>query len=110
MKILNTENNETLKAELNMYLANPDYEVTVEFKKTDGSIRIMNCTTAFQIIEFYTEPKVFNDLNFDIITESPKQRKKNDDVQAVFDVDKKSWRSFRWDNIIGASVSLFTRK
>lgn len=93
-----------LKEKVHTYLINPDYEVMVEFKKTDGSIRIMNCTTAPEIIDRYTEPKEPD------CESSTKPRKKNEDVQCVFDVDKKSWRSFRWDSIIEIGVSNFTNK
>lgn len=64
--------------------------VTVTFTKKDGSERVMECTTAPAIVP--QEP----------ITESlaPKREKKvNDDVCPVYDIEAKSWRSFRWDSI-----------
>jgi hypothetical protein len=64
--------------------------VTVIFTKKDGSERTMNCTTNPNIV-----PKVE-------ITESvdpKKERKVNEDVMPVYDIDAASWKSFRWDSI-----------
>ncbi len=102
MLMLNTNDN-LLKEKVHTYLMNPECEVMVEFKKIDGSTRIMNCTTAPEIISRFSEPKEPD-------VEPKKIRKTNDDVQCVFDVDKKSWRSFRWDSIIEVGISGFTKK
>lgn len=61
--------------------------VTVEFKKSDGSIRSMLCTL--------NESKI-------PVEKSPKNsgRRQNDEILAVFDVEKQDWRSFRWDSIV----------
>jgi|WetSurMetagenome_2_1015567.scaffolds.fasta_scaffold1789143_1 hypothetical protein len=65
-------------------------QVKVTFKKVNGEIRNMLCTTNSEMIpEVLTESKV------------PKiVRKENEDVCRVFDVDKQEWRSFRYENII----------
>lgn len=102
MIMLNT-NDEMLKEKVHTYLMNPECEVMVEFKKVDGSTRIMNCTIAPEIIARFSEPK-------EPEVELKKPRKTNDAIQCVFDVDKKSWRSFRWDSIIEIGVSGFTKK
>jgi uncharacterized protein with PIN domain len=71
-------------------------KVTVTFTKTDGSERVMLCTTCptyIPVVEVEeTEPK--------------KERKTNDDVMNVFDVESNGWRSFRWDRVKTISLSL----
>jgi hypothetical protein len=63
---------------------------TVVFTKKDGTERVMNCTTnpelvpAVEIIES-AEPK--------------KEKKVNEEVMPVYDLEAKSWKSFRWDSI-----------
>jgi len=64
--------------------------VTVTFLKKDGSERIMKCTTNKKSIP---EPIVNED------TESKAERKHNDEVKPVYDLDAKAWRSFRWDAV-----------
>jgi hypothetical protein len=63
---------------------------TVVFTKKDGTERVMNCTTnpelvpAVEIVES-TEPK--------------KEKKVNEEVMPVYDLESKAWKSFRWDSI-----------
>jgi hypothetical protein len=63
---------------------------TVIFTKKDGTERVMNCTTnpelvpAVEIVES-AEPK--------------KERKVNEEVMPVYDLEAKAWKSFRWDSI-----------
>jgi hypothetical protein len=63
---------------------------TVIFTKKDGTERVMNCTTnpelvpAVEIVES-AEPK--------------KERKSNEEVMPVYDLEAKAWKSFRWDSI-----------
>ena len=59
-----------------------DGTVQVVFTKKDGSERIMNCT-----------------LHEDYVPEIKGTKAINPDVIAVYDVDAKGWRSFRWDSI-----------
>ena len=56
-------------------------KVTVTFAKADGSIREMNCTTKEDI-----RPAV-------------EQKKQNDTLCTVWDVDLGAWRSFKFENI-----------
>ena len=64
--------------------------VTVTFIKKDGSERVMECTTAPSLVP--QEP-VLEGI-------TPKREKKvNDDVCPVYDIEAKGWRSFRWDSI-----------
>lgn len=60
---------------------------TVTFTKADGSVRKMTCSLMDQYM-----PE---------IGDKPLQeaRKENDDVLAVWDLDKNAWRSFRLDSI-----------
>ena len=67
----------------------------VEFKKADGSVRVMNCTLSDLHGAKYTQtPVVENAAN-----EPKKQKKPNEDVCAVWDIDAGAWRSFRWDRV-----------
>lgn len=63
--------------------------VSVTFTKKDGSERVMRCTTNPTFIMFKDPASV----------ESKSERKVNDDVMPVFDLDANAWRSFRWDSI-----------
>lgn len=56
-------------------------KVTVTFKKTDGTIREMNCTTKEGI-----RPVVEN-------------KKTSDTLCTVWDTDLNAWRSFKFENI-----------
>jgi hypothetical protein len=63
---------------------------TIVFTKKDGTERVMNCTTnpelvpAAEIVES-AEPK--------------KEKKVNEEVMPVYDLEAKAWKSFRWDSI-----------
>ena len=58
-------------------------EVKVTFTKKDGTERVMFCT-----LHEDCTPQI-----------EPDETKNNDEVLAVYDVDKIGWRSFRWDSI-----------
>ena len=64
--------------------------VTVTFSKKDGTERVMNCTTNSNLIP--ASPIVES-------TEPKKEKKVNEDVMPVYDLDARGWRSFRWDSI-----------
>lgn len=63
--------------------------VTVTFTKKDGSEREMNCTTNPTLIP--AQPVVEG--------VEKKEKKVNEEVLPVYDLDAKGWRSFRWDSI-----------
>ena len=65
--------------------------VEVRFTKTDGSERVLNATLKE---EHLPEIKPVD-------PDAPAKKKKvpNPDVQNVWDVDAKGWRSFRWDTV-----------
>ena len=63
-----------------------DTEVNLTFQKTNGEIRVMRCTLKEGLVGSYEK-------------KTERAKKENSDVQPVFDLDKKEWRSFRWDSI-----------
>jgi hypothetical protein len=70
--------------------------VTVTFTKKDGSERIMKCTTNPTYIMFKEPASV----------ESKREKKINEDVIPVFDMEAGHWKSFRWDSIKSVSFTL----
>jgi len=61
-------------------------KVVVTFTKKDGTERVMKCTLHDSLIGIP-------------LTEGGSVRKPNDDVLAVWDLEKNGWRSFRLDSI-----------
>lgn len=61
----------------------------IVFTKVDGTERKMRCTLKSDEL-----PAVESQEG-----ESKAPRKSNPDVFAVFDLDNRGWRSFRWDNL-----------
>jgi hypothetical protein len=70
--------------------------VTLTFTKKDGSDRVMKCTTNPTYIMF-KDPSIL---------ESKSDRKVNEDVMPVFDLDASGWRSFRWDSIKSVAFTI----
>jgi hypothetical protein len=66
--------------------------IKVAFTKKDGTHRDMICTL---------KPDA---LPAQVDLEESIPRKTNDDVMAVFDVEKQDWRSFRLDSVINWRV------
>jgi len=64
--------------------------VTVIFTKKDGTERVMECTTSESLVP--QEPIVEG-------AEPKREKKANEDIMSVFDLEAKGWRSFRWDSI-----------
>lgn len=60
----------------------------VTFTKANGEIRVMHCT----LNESELPPQKH-------IEEEIQKKKPNPNALAVWDVQKKDWRSFRWDSI-----------
>jgi len=67
--------------------------VTVEFTKSDGTLRVMSATLK-------------TDLLPDNDQENSKTKKINKDVCVVWDLDQSSWRSFRYDRVISVKFTL----
>lgn len=59
-------------------------EVTVNFTKKDGQVREMRCTLNESMVPPY---------------EKKTERKVNEEVCFVFDLDKNAWRSFRFNTV-----------
>ena len=71
--------------------------VKVTFTKKDGTERVMECTTAPSLVP--QEPIVED--------AAPKREKKaNEDVCPVYDIEAQGWRSFRWDSIKSVSLTI----
>jgi len=73
------------KQEINQMLRENVHTVT--FTKADGTERVMKCTLMDSHLPDQTDVEEYI------------SRKKNDEVCAVWDVEKKGWRSFRVDSV-----------
>jgi hypothetical protein len=80
--------NEYLKGILQTGIAN------VTFVKKDGTQRVLRCTLS------PTELPVQTDLE----KAFKQQKTPNPEVLAVWDLENKGWRSFRYDSVLGFSV------
>lgn len=61
-------------------------EVFVTFLKKDGTEREMRCTLKTEDVKQYEK-------------KTERTKTVNEDVCAVFDLDKQEWRSFRYDSV-----------
>jgi hypothetical protein len=68
--------------------------VSITFTKKDGDERVIKATLKEDLIPF------------DMIPKGTSTRKKSEESQSVFDVEKDEWRSFRWDSIKGFNFSI----
>lgn len=67
--------------------------VTVSFTKKDGTKRDMRCTLNPALTVEYQK-------------KTDKEKQPNPDVKFVYDLDKKEWRSFRYDSILSVTFDL----
>lgn len=74
--------------------------VTVTFTKADGTNRDMLCTLR---LEDLPAPNVPVD---GIVKESKERKKPDEHSLRVFDLDKKEWRSFRFDRLQKVSTEI----
>ena len=76
-------------------------EVTVTFVKSDGTLRDMRCTLDYNKLPVKHVPNISE-------AEEKAKKPKDPEVQPVFDLDLKQWRSFRYDRLrkISANISL----
>ncbi len=65
-------------------------QVVVTFNKINGDKRIMTCTLQEGVVPEATKT--------DTISQK-KVQKINEEVQVVWDLNAKGWRSFRWENV-----------
>jgi hypothetical protein len=61
--------------------------VNVKFTKTDGTERDMKCTLMSEIVKPHEK-------------KTEREKKVNEDIISVWDIEKEGWRSFRYDSII----------
>jgi hypothetical protein len=61
----------------------------VTFTKVDGSVRVMKCTLNESMIPSIEQDNVGE----------KKKRPENPDIQRVYDVEAKGWRSFKWNSL-----------
>jgi hypothetical protein len=69
-------------------------KVLVEFTKSDGSVRVMNCTLSESYGAKYSQT-----VNPVPVEKAHKPPKVNNDVCKIWDIDQGAWRSFRWDRL-----------
>ena len=65
--------------------------MNVKFIKNDGSVREMICTLLESLAVPYEK-------------KTDKQKPENDEVLAVWDVEKHAWRSFRVNTVLSVDV------
>lgn len=77
--------------------------ITVTFTKADGTDREMLCTLDGNLVPV----SVFPAYNADGTIKESKQRKQPDEHSIrVFDLEKKEWRSFRFDRLKKVTATL----
>jgi hypothetical protein len=69
---------------------------TIVFTKKDGTQREMHCTLFPGNIPVDKQPK----------TESEKDTSTSGSALRVFDLEKKEWRSFRWDSVKQVTIGI----
>jgi hypothetical protein len=84
---------------LELLYDNDNKGVLVEFTKADGTKRKMLCTLTEALIPEDARPKIkvddeVKEPEFNATPPAPPT------AQRVYDLEKKAWRSFRWDSVI----------
>jgi hypothetical protein len=81
--------------------------VTITFTKKDGSERVMECTTSPSLVPFVEETvhitNTNNPIDFPVVK---KEKKVNEDVCPVYDLESKHWKSFRWDSVKQVTLTI----
>ena len=79
--------------------------VKVTFTKKDGTERVMECTTAPSLVP--EEPahmtNTDNPIDFPVVK---REKKINEDICPVYDIESKGWRSFRWDSVKQVTLTI----
>jgi WYL_2, Sm-like SH3 beta-barrel fold len=85
-----TEQTPAVQAKFRQWLKETlqEYEVHVVFRKADGELRDMKATLKTGIVPLYERK-----------TDRPK-KPANIETCAVYDLNKKEWRSFRYDRLV----------
>ena len=74
--------------------------VTLTFTKKDGTERVMECTTSLSLVPLVEEKVHVTNTDNPVDFPAPKKEKKvNEEVMPVYDLEAKAWRSFRWDSV-----------
>lgn len=79
-------------------------EVKLVFTKKDGTDREMKCTTNIDLV-----PQEIHETNTDNPIDFPKPKKEkkvNEDVMPVYDLEAQGWRSFRWDSVKEVKITI----
>lgn len=71
----------------------------ISFEKADGVLRLMKATLYNEFLPPRSE---------ETVNREPK--KPNPDVQVIFDMESKAWRSFRWDKLKSCDGETFYNK
>ena len=74
------------------------HTLEITFIKANGGERVMKCTLDPSLLP----PAPIHETNTDNPVDFPKtkkERKSNDEVLAVYDIESDGWRSFRWDSL-----------
>lgn len=85
-----THEKENIKARLH------ESALTVVFNKKDGTQRTMLCTL---------KPELLPALEKKEDSTDKKEKKQSEESIAVWDLEKKAWRSFRFDSIISFTAA-----
>jgi hypothetical protein len=81
--------------------------VEVQFVKSDGNLRVMNCTLSHTLIPESPVKAVLAGPVDGIVLESRKPRKEPDVHSIrVYDLELGEWRSFRFDRLRSVTVTL----
>lgn len=94
---LNTTTDQSNTSWRNDYLKQALFSDVVEvlFVKKDGTERRMVCTLKPDLLPSQTD-----------LEEAVQKKTPNPDVLAVWDLENKGWRSFRYDSVIGFTAEL----
>ena len=81
--------------------------VTITFIKKDGSERVMECTTSPSLVPFVEDSVHVTNTDNPIDFPVPKKEKKvNEEVCPVYDLESKHWKSFRWDSVKQVTLTI----
>ena len=71
--------------------------VTIKFEKVDGSLREMRATLKSGVVPLYER-------------KTDRARTPNPELCSVFDLEKREWRSFKFEKIVGIEVTIGENK
>jgi hypothetical protein len=77
-------------------------EITIEFVKSDGSMRTMRCTLSPELIKDAANKT----RSIDGLPRAKRPPSSNPETQVIWDLDQEQWRSFRYDRLRKISFSI----